>query len=80
MEFFNEAMLMVTGYHLFCYTSFVPKASTRYQVGTSLIIWTIFTVVVNLSVLTTTPIRIVRRKVLSIYLPRRYKIDETKLI
>jgi hypothetical protein len=71
---------MVTSYHLFCYTHFVPETKTRYQVGTSLIIWTIFTIVVNLSVITLNPIKIVRRKVRSIYLARRYKIDKDKLI
>jgi len=80
MEFFNEAMLMLTGYHMFCYTKFVPLAATRYMVGISLIICTTFTIVVNLSMILMIPIKALKRKVYSIYLERRYKIHMEKLI
>jgi len=30
LDYFNEAIMLVTGYHLFCFSDFVPKAATRY--------------------------------------------------
>jgi len=50
LELFNEVMLMVTGYHMFCFSPFLPNNATRYTVGTSLISWTVFTVIMNVSV------------------------------
>jgi len=49
LNYFNEAMVLLTGYHLFCFTDFVPKAATRYQVGQSLVCVIILTICVNLS-------------------------------
>ena len=49
LDFFNEAILLVTGYHLFCFTDFVPKAATRYLVGDSLIYLIYITIVINLT-------------------------------
>jgi hypothetical protein len=49
LDFFNEAILLVTSYHLFCFTDFVPKAATRYLVGDSLIYLIYITIVINLT-------------------------------
>jgi len=60
IEYFNEAMLMITGYHLFCFTDFVPDAETRELVGLSLMVCTIFSVAVNLAVTLVNPVHKIR--------------------
>jgi len=49
LDFINEAILLITGYHLFCFTDFVPKAATRYLVGDSLIYLIYITIAINLT-------------------------------
>jgi hypothetical protein len=56
MEFFNELMLMITSYHLFCFSDFVPDVQTRDKVGNSLMVCTIINVAVNLTVTFSNPI------------------------
>jgi len=56
LEFFNETMIMIAGYHLFCFTDFVPDVKIREKVGLSLMACTIFCVVVNILVVFKNPI------------------------
>ena len=73
MEYFNEAMLMITGYHLFCFSDFVPDVETREQVGLSLMACTIFSVSVNLAVTLINPVYGIKKLSYKIYLRLRYK-------
>ena len=36
-EFFNEVIIMIVLYHIFCFTPFVSDTETQYQVGYSII-------------------------------------------
>jgi hypothetical protein len=51
IEYFNEASILICTYHLYLFTDFVDDANTRYQIGYSLITFTCFNVLVNLSLL-----------------------------
>lgn len=61
-EFFNEAFMLITGYHLFLLTDFVPNPETRYLVGTSLVLCTSANVIINLSIVLYTPLSKVFRQ------------------
>ena len=51
LEIFNELCIIVAGYHLFTFTSFVDSASSQYMMGWSMIGVTIFNIAVNMIVL-----------------------------
>ena len=48
MSNINEIIILLTVYHLFCFTYFVPDALTREVVGTSLISLTVLNFLINL--------------------------------
>lgn len=71
---------MITGYHLFCYTDFVPDAETRYDVGSSLIGCTIFTVIVNISMILKSPVFEIFTKVSRLHKKYWFRKDKIKLL
>jgi hypothetical protein len=56
IDYFNEVMLLVASYHLFCFTDFVSDAEARLVMGYSLMVVTIFTVAINLFVVAINPV------------------------
>jgi hypothetical protein len=67
LNYFNEAILLATGYHLFCFTDFVPRAADRYEVGQSLIFFIIFTIFVNLSTVALPAVLAVKKRLQFLY-------------
>jgi hypothetical protein len=51
LEFFNEAIILVCCYHIFCFTDFVDDPIMRYKIGYSLIVLTIINLAVNIIVM-----------------------------
>jgi hypothetical protein len=50
MEVFNEATILVCGYHLFLMTDWVESSQQKWNAGWSIVAVTIFNLVVNLAV------------------------------
>ena len=50
MEVFNEATILIVGYHLFVYTDFVENADIKWNTGWSIVGVTLFNILVNLAV------------------------------
>mmetsp|Transcript_16595 Transcript_16595/g.15879 ORF Transcript_16595/g.15879 Transcript_16595/m.15879 type:complete len:429 (-) Transcript_16595:282-1568(-) len=48
MELFNEAAILIGLYHCFCFTDAMPSYSARYNLGTGLIAFFCFAIIVNL--------------------------------
>ena len=49
IENFNEIIIMLTIYHMFCFTDFVPNGETRAMfVGISMLMMTVINMLVNL--------------------------------
>ena len=74
MELFNEALVLVMNYHLFTFTEFLSDVETRQFMGTSMIVTTIFNVLVNLGVITGETLSLTARKLKLRYL--KWKRDE----
>ncbi len=50
-KFFNEATILMSCYHMFCFTDFVDDPTMRYKIGLSLICFTSLNLLVNCSVM-----------------------------
>ena len=68
MELFNEALVLMTNYHLFTFTEFLSDVETRQFMGTSMIVTTIFNVLVNIGVITGETLSLTSRKLKLRYL------------
>ena len=51
LEIFNELCILVESYHLIAFTPFVDDPAVQYNVGWSMIVVTIFNIVINMSVI-----------------------------
>ena len=49
MEIFNETCLLLIGYHIFCFSEWVPDVATRYYVGFSCVFFVVLGLFVNFS-------------------------------
>lgn len=74
MELFNEALVLMTNYHLFTFTEFLSDMETRQFMGTSMMVTTIFNVLVNIGVITGETLSLTARKFKLRYL--KWKRDE----
>jgi hypothetical protein len=52
MELMNEAFVLLTNYHLFCFTDFSPDVYRREETGLSLIVAVVLNLLLNLGVIT----------------------------
>jgi uncharacterized protein YhhL (DUF1145 family) len=51
LEIFNEYSILLATYHLFCFTGFVPDPEYQYQMGWSIIVFTILNMAVNVFIM-----------------------------
>lgn len=51
MEIWNEVCLIFLGYHIFCFTDWVPDPTWRYRIGFSCVLWTLVGLVSNMLVI-----------------------------
>lgn len=68
MELFNEALVLVMNYHLLTFTEFLPDVETRQYMGTSMIVTTIFNLLVNIGVISGATLSLTARKLKLFYL------------
>lgn len=62
MELINEAFILLITYHFYTFTAFTPDIGTREQVGQSLLVVTICSIVLNFGLITYTNVSILARK------------------
>ena len=74
MELINEAFVLVTNYHLFTFTDFLSDIEVRQQMGTSLIVTTVFNLLINLGVISGVTLALSARKLKLRYL--KWKQDQ----
>ena len=68
MELINEAFVLITNYHLLTFTEFLSDIETRQHMGTSLIVTTVFNLLINLGVISGVTLAIFSRKLKLRYL------------
>jgi hypothetical protein len=68
MELMNEVFVLLTTYHLYQFTDFMTDLDMRSNIGTSLIVCTILSVVLNLGIVVLTTSALAARKLKLWYL------------
>lgn len=68
MELMNEAFILITTYHLYQFTDFMPNLEVRSYIGTSLIVCTLVNILLNLGMVVATTLSLAARKLKLIYL------------
>ena len=68
MELINEVFVLLTTYHLYQFTDFMTDLDMRSNIGTSLIVCTILSVVLNLGIVVLTTSALAARKLKLWYL------------
>ena len=75
----NEIIILLTIYHLFCFTNFVPDAETRASfVGISMVSVTFVIMIVNLSPIVFNTLKMIKRKLQNAYAKINAKIKKFK--
>ena len=72
-EVYNNFTILVLQYCLLCFTEFVPKAETRYNMGYLMILLTIQNIVISLVFIAVPPIRMIRLRIKRCQVRRQYK-------
>ena len=76
----NEFFCLLTSYHMFTFTEFVPDTKTRNQIGMSLMVLTCFDILINLGVITVLTLAVIVRKAKLLYLGWKHAKETKKRV
>ena len=80
LEIFNECMIMMGCYHLFCFTDFTILESAKYRMGTSYVMFVAAVFVVNVIIMVIKNINRYRRKKMMEEKQKYFRIHRDEII